>query len=140
MQNVKLIFLDFDGVLHSIAANKHELFCKAPLLNNLLTAHPCEVVISSSWRLHFQLDELRQRLKPPLSNLVVGQTGPREVGRWPRFVEIKNYINLNKPQASWRALDDAINEFPVDCPALIHCDPCEGITETQISALSKWLE
>lgn len=139
MQKEKLLFLDFDGVLHSVVADKHELFSKISLLNNLFATHPCEVVISSSWRLHFQLDELRQRLKPPLSNFIVGQTGPRELGRESRFNEIKKYINANKPQANWRALDDSLEDFPPDCPELIHCDPYEGITEKEIFVLSNWL-
>ena len=139
MQIEKLLFLDFDGVLHSVEASKNELFCKAPLLNNLLTVHPCNVVISSSWRLHFHLNELRQRLQAPMSNLIIGQTGPCEFGRGSRFNEIKNYINLHKSQAIWRALDDSSNDFPIDCPELIHCDPFEGITEQELLELSHWL-
>ena len=139
MQTDKLLFLDFDGVLHSVKAGKHELFRKAPLLNNLLIEHPCQVVISSSWRLYFRLDELRHRLQPPLANLIIGQTGPREERRWSRFTEITKYINANKPQADWRALDDTLNDFPVDCPELVHCDPHEGITAKEIIVLSNWL-
>ena len=139
MSSDKLLFLDFDGVLHSVKANKQELFCKAPLLSNFLRANPCEIVISSSWRLHFSLEELKQRLQPPLANLIVGKTGPCEMGRRSRFAEIQNYISKNKPQANWRALDDSIKDFPVDCPELIHCDPYEGITEKEIILLSNWI-
>jgi hypothetical protein len=139
MNSHKLLFLDFDGVLHSVEASKQELFCKAPLLRNFLSANPCEIVISSSWRLHFSLDELKERLQPPFTNLIVGQTGPREIGRCSRFTEIKNYISKNSPQAIWRALDDSIKDFPIDCPELIHCDPYEGITEKEIILLSNWI-
>ena len=139
MSSDKLLFLDFDGVLHSVEANKQELFCKAPLLSNFLSANPCEIVISSSWRLHFSLEELKQRLQLPLANLIVGKTGPCEMGRRSRFAEIQSYISKNKPQANWRALDDSIKDFPVDCPELIHCDPYEGITEKEIILLSNWI-
>lgn len=139
MDSDKLLFLDFDGVLHPVEANRQELFCKAPLLSNFLSANPCEIVISSSWRLHFSLDELKQRLQPPLANLIVGETGRREMGRWSRFSEIQNYIRKNKPQANWRALDDSIKDFPVDCPELIHCDPNEGMTKKEIILLSNWI-
>lgn len=139
MSSDKLLFLDFDGVLHSVEANKQELFCKAPLLSSFLSVNPCEIVISSSWRLHFSLDELKQRLQPPFASLIVGQTGPREKGLWSRFAEIQNYISKNKPQANWRALDDSVKDFPADCPELIPCDPHEGITAKQIKVLSSWL-
>jgi hypothetical protein len=139
MHSSKLLFLDFDGVLHSVVASKQDLFCKAPLLNNLLTAQSCEIVISSSWRLYFNLDELKGRLPPPVADLIVGLTGPCVAGPWSRYTEIKDYISRKNPQANWRALDDSFIDFPVDCKNLIRCDPNVGITEKEITVLSEWL-
>ena len=85
------------------------------------------------------MEELKERLPRPLANLIVGQTGSREIGPWPRFAEIKNYIIKHKPHANWRALDDAIVDFPVNCPQLIRCDPNVGLTMKEITALSNWL-
>jgi trehalose-6-phosphatase len=137
--NNRLLFLDFDGVLHSTTSASEDLFCRAELLSDLLLEHPCNVVISSSWRFNSDLQDLSKRLPSPLSKLVVGKTGTPETGRWPRYLEIKQYVKVNKPLADWRALDDAFLEFPKDCPELILCHPKYGITQTEINKLKEWL-
>lgn len=135
----KLLFLDFDGVMHSTSASAEELFCRANLLSDLLEKHPCCVVISSSWRFNSDLDLLKKNLPEPISNLIIGKTGPPEFGRWPRYSEIKKYLKTHQPLSEWRALDDAFLEFPESCPELILCSPKHGLTEKEISQLNTWL-
>jgi len=134
------LFLDFDGVLHSTTSAIEDLFCKASLLNDLLSERPCNVVISSSWRFNSDLNNLKSKLPLPLAKLVVGKTGPPEIGRWPRFSEIKQYLKTHRPLADWRALDDAFLEFPKECPELILCHPKHGVTEKEIGSLEAWLK
>jgi hypothetical protein len=38
------------------------------------------------------------------------------------------------------AIDDAINEFPPDCPNLIATKSSQGITKDQIIELKQWLD
>ena len=140
MRSNKLLFLDFDGVLHSTTTSIENLFHRAPLLNELLRELPCPIVISSSWRFNLDLSQIKSKFEEPLSSLIIGKTGPPEIGRWPRYSEIKKYLQLNKPLVDWRALDDSFLEFPADCKELILCNPKSGITEKEILQIRHWLE
>jgi hypothetical protein len=126
-------------VLQSTTTAIEDLFCKASLLNDLLSERPCNVVISSSWRFKSDLNNLKSKLPQPISRLVVGNTGSPEIGRWPRFSEIKQYLKMHRPLADWRALDDSFLEFPKDCSELILCHPKYGVTEKEIASLAAWL-
>ena len=139
MRSNKLLFLDFDGVLHSTTTSIENLFHRAPLLNELLRELPCPVVISSSWRFNLNLSQIQLKFAEPLASLIIGKTGPPEIGRWPRYSEIKKYLMLNKPLTDWRALDDSFLEFPDDCQELILCHPKQGLTEKEIIKLKNWL-
>ena len=140
MRTNKLLFLDFDGVLHSTTTSIENLFQRAFLLNELLIELPCPIVISSSWRFNLELGQIKSKFVEPLSSLIIGKTGPPEIGRWPRYSEIKKYLMLNKPLTDWRALDDSFLEFPDDCQELILCHPKNGLTEKEIMKLRSWLE
>ncbi|MGA1527066.1 MAG: HAD domain-containing protein [Burkholderiaceae bacterium] len=56
------LFLDFDGVLHSMSGYRDEAFCKLPLLEDLISDIEVDIVVSSSWRFQHSLDELRALL------------------------------------------------------------------------------
>ena len=139
MNSNRYLFLDFDGVLHPASTGTKDLFCRAPLLSELLADQPCNVVISSSWRFNSELSHLKSKLPNQLAKLIVGVTGPPEICRWPRYSEIKQYLKKHRPLAEWRALDDALLEFPRDCPELIFCHPRHGITISEITKLASWL-
>jgi hypothetical protein len=135
----KLLFLDFDGVLHNTTSSEGLLFEKLNLLSDVLLEIPCPVVISSSWRFHHELNMLKSYLKP-ISKLIVGTTGDPFIGRFPRYHEIKAYLNLQAPFADWRALDDSFLEFPKLCPELILCKAKTGITQNEMNILTEWLK
>jgi len=134
----KILFLDFDGVLHNTTSSQELLFNKLGLLIDALQEKPCSIVISSSWRFHHNLDQLKKYLNP-ISNLIIGTTGAPYVGRFPRYNEIKAYLNQHAPFADWRALDDSFLEFPKPCPELILCHAKNGFTEKEKMILSQWL-
>jgi len=134
----KILFLDFDGVLHNTTSSPELLFNKMGLLIDALQKNPCSIVISSSWRFHHDLDQLKKYLDP-ISNLIIGTTGVPYVGRFPRYNEIKEYMNQHAPFADWRALDDSFIEFPKICPELILCNAKTGITHNEIKKLVEWL-
>jgi HAD domain in Swiss Army Knife RNA repair proteins len=135
----KILFLDFDGVLHSTTSPPHLLFSKAKLLADLLSKNPCKIIISSSWRFHYEIESIKERLPKPISNLVHGVTGEPHIGKWPRYNEIKNYMIDQNKLADWRALDDSFLEFPNYCDELILCHGKEGIEQKQLNELSIWL-
>ena len=135
----KLLFLDFDGVLHPTSASGPGLLSKAPLLEAIAN-EDCRIILSTSWRFQYSLEELCAKLPEPVSLKVIGKTGAPYIGKHPRYYEIVSYISqLDRKLLEWRALDDAYWEFPVGCPELIRCNPNTGITEREIDLLNHWL-
>ena len=133
----KTLFLDFDGVLHCMAQTSTQPFDRLALIEPLVDVVPFEIVISSSWRFHFELSEIRQRLGR-LRPYVVGTTGEAIIGRHARHREILDYVH-HYQISDWRALDDAHLEFPEDTPELIWCDPRVGVQDAEVAKLRDWL-
>lgn len=136
----KLLFLDFDGVLHPAPGSDELAFNKAEELAQTLIKNPCKVVISSSWRFHHTLEQIKDKLPLPMREFVIDTTGDPHIGKWPRFNEIKNYMVQRNIIANWRALDDGFIEFPFFCEQLIVCNPNTGITLKEMALLEAWLK
>ena len=103
----KLLFVDFDGVLHPTSARGGDRFSRAHLLADACAMVSCDLVISSSWRYGTPLPTLIGYLPPALQRRVIGATGEPFRGPFPRYEEIKAYLRRQRPLAEWRALDDA---------------------------------
>ena len=77
-----VLFLDFDGVLHSEPSLPKEAFSQLPLVEAILREFPSvEVVISSTWRLDWvgdsdaaAVENLRRYFSPDIAQRVVGVT------------------------------------------------------------------
>ena len=82
MARTKLLFLDFDGVLHSTAATAHSPLCLAPQLDQALGEAQCSIDISSSWRFQEPLAALKSKLPPGLARRVIGATGTAHIGAY----------------------------------------------------------
>lgn len=91
---MKLLFLDFDGVLHDgdavsieyegagVSITGEDLFRYVPTLVNELAGYPdVRIAISSSWRRHYPLADLIDRLGP-LGKRVIGATPYTRKGRY----------------------------------------------------------
>jgi len=136
----KLLFLDFDGVLHPSLCGKEEYFLRAPLLSEVLGDCDCGIVISSSWRHHHSVSQLKRFLPPAIADRVVAVTADAVIGRHSRYCEILAYLAGNIAAADWRALDDSRFVYPESCPNLILCDAGRGFQEEQARHLRAWLE
>ena len=134
----KLLFLDFDGVLHPTHFAGESPFSRAHLLEETLSVFSPKIVISSSWRFTHHLEKMHKTVPAFIASLMIGATGAAVVGKHPRFTEIQNFLQGYGP-ADWRALDDSYWEFPSNCSKLIRCNPNTGITERQILELSQCL-
>lgn len=134
----KLLFLDFDGVLHPTHFAGEAPFSCAALLEEPFSTFSPKIVVSSSWRFTHNLEKLQKTMPTFISKLIIGTTGAAVVGKHPRFTEIQNYLQGYGP-ADWRALDDSYWEFPNPCSRLIRCNPNTGVTDRQILGLSQWL-
>ena len=138
MRKEKLLFLDFDGVLHPTHFTGQSPFSRAHLLDETLALFSPKIVISSSWRFTHNLEKLQKTIPNHISSLIIGATGQAVIGKHPRFTEIQNYLR-GYGSADWKALDDSYWEFPNPCPRLIRCNPNTGITDRQILELQQWL-
>ncbi len=134
---MRTLFLDFDGVLHS-TAHGSVLFSQRTMLERVLENADCQIVISSSWRFHAELSQLREYFSKDLQTKVVGVTGEPYIGAYARFHEINAYVSGNDI-TDWRALDDSYWEFPKDCRNLIRCNPNTGLSLTEVNLVKSWL-
>ena len=134
----RLLFLDFDGVLHPTFARPSQWLAHAPALANVLANKQCEVVISSSWRFHYSLEGIRAML-PSLRSRVSHCTGVALACRHARYEEIRAHLALRMEMVDWYALNDSRYEFPEACTRAIFCDPSCGLAEGELRVLHDWL-
>ncbi len=132
------IFLDFDGVLHpadylnfntidgELVLASDARFCWADDLWILIRKFDCHLVIHSSWRNSYTLDQLRQLLPTELGKHVVAVT----VGI-NRHESILAYVEANAVK-SYIILDDAADEFPNECVELLLCHDNMGVSNPEI--------
>lgn len=151
---MRLLFFDFDGVLHPHDAgdvrdvdgmmefvsvrDDAPLFCRLPLLIDALRDHQdVRIVISSSWRRLYERHELRAFL---------GELADRYLAEIPhlaghnRHDEIVCFIRENELETvPWLALDDDPENFPVSCPNVLWTNPETGIEPESVQQLRRWL-
>ncbi|MHB1665944.1 HAD domain-containing protein [Thiomonas sp.] len=135
-----VLFLDFDGVLHAL--DGAEDFRHVPLLATVIAPHAVDLVITSSWKIGYALDEMVERLGPVLGARVVGITPevrPFASGYRQREVEAWQEAS-HRRTAHWLALDDDPQLFDPDCPNLLLCDGRTGFTEQDALKLTDWLK
>jgi hypothetical protein len=135
--STKVLFLDFDGVLH-LTTHGSTLLSQLPLLEFALEGCDYTMVISSSWRFHMEMEDLKKHFSSSVQNKIVGVTGDAYIGAYARFHEINAYV-LQHGIKDWRALDDSYWEFPQGCSQLIRCNPNTGLTQREVKVLSEWL-
>ncbi len=136
----KILYLDFDGVLHPVDAAKsvmtddgikvegEELFRWNDKLKNILDQHKdISIVISSSWRYLHSMDEMKSRLGD-LSSYVEDIVA-KERGN--RFDLISKDFE-SRGADSFIVLDDDVYAFPENCEQLIACDADIGISDEEV--------
>jgi hypothetical protein len=146
---IMIIFLDFDGVLHSrdIDDDKY-LFSRVSLLWKILRDCPgVDVVFSTSWRNTYQFYELIDFVTygggEDLEHRFIGATPSivrdpmsNSTGAGRREQECRLWLLGNGHQKSpWIAIDDSAVFFTDDCPALYLVDKETGLTEVDVTNL-----
>ena len=138
-----IVFLDFDGVLHSEPCARDELFCHLPLFEEVLREYPAvQAVISSAWRLVYRrrpISRLRQHFSPDVAGRIIGVTpdyrraneamAPNGLGLFTRQWECVDWLRAHRPAGTpWLAIDDRDYLFAPCCGNLILCDSAVGFT------------
>jgi hypothetical protein len=154
VHQTRVIFLDFDGVLHppkaiagarppltptQIRAGWPQTFQHLPLLVQLLQGHAdVGVAVSSSWRLFLTEHELEQLLHP-IKDWYVGALHPRMTQR---DEAITQWLSEHKV-VDYVVLDDVprfFSGYPSQWPQLIVCNAALGIADIQVQQrLQAWL-
>ena len=139
----KIVCLDFDGVLHPTAESRCRLdvthFGWLPHLKRLLVSHPdVEILIHSTWRHRFNLEELRSLLGDALGPRVAAAT-PHGDDRW---LSIQTWAAEQTAALDLLILDDAPAEFPAPMPfTLVVCNPAQGVSDSCVQqSIQRWLE
>ena len=138
MASQRILFLDFDGVLHPDPPHSAApLICRAPLLRRWLECHPqVGVVISSTWRLKRSLPEL-QALFPKWGDRIVGITPDIPQESYQRQHECESWMRDNAdPWTPWIALDDRLWNFRPFEKRLVLTDRTTGLTDTDLVRLT----
>lgn len=152
----KTLFLDFDGVFHSVDAAGlifqgrdmdiiGDVFTFQSILVDLIQEHDIDIVIHSSWRNYFDLDEIKDRwLLPAIRSRVVGVT-QKGAGRAESIAE---YLD-DRGIEDFLILDDTLDSFLLFAagegrdllPNLVLCDEHLGISDAKVQQKIKaWLE
>jgi hypothetical protein len=115
----RLLFLDLDGVLRRSTSPLYALDRDLVAnLESLLRAFPdVSVVITSSWREAFGLDEIRRRFSADIRERIVGGTpSSRSRDGFYRHREVLAYMKAKAVGAWWVAVDDDREHYPVEAP------------------------
>lgn len=135
--DMRVLFLDFDGVLHPAKSELDaERFCWLPLLEALLATHKdIAVVVHSTWRYEYRDEELRELLGK-VGELVVGSAP-----RGPREQAIESVLQANKGRlTSYLVLDDAPDEFTQGKLNALFVDGSVGVSDPTVQeAIAAWL-
>lgn len=140
MKLAKILFLDFDGVLHATSGPGDVMrqFVWLPIFKDLIAGRQgVRIVIHASYRRTSPPDFLRERLGFG-EDVCLGVTNPR-LERWE---SIKSWVKGRPWVDSFRILDDQALEFPDPPPQqLILCDGRRGLSDERVQAAIKdWLK
>ncbi|CDM42352.1 MULTISPECIES: HAD domain-containing protein [Pseudomonadaceae] len=152
----RLLFLDFDGVLHPDAVYltsrgvelraEGVLFMWAPLLVGALAPHQdVQIVLSTSWARNLGFHRARSVLPAELQSRVIGATWHSAMGRgWPDFIpwdvqtrheQIQAHLSRLSVPTNWIAIDDDDRGWAeADRDRLILTDPNQGLSAPETLA------
>lgn len=136
-----IIFLDFDGVLHPVGTPVRGpgVFARKGLFEGTLRTlglESIEIVISSTWRLAIPLQKLKKLFSPDVAARIIGKTADAEEPEdYPRYDEIRAWLESNGARKNWIAIDDDPERFPPRLSNVVFTDPLVGFDERAAEAL-----
>jgi hypothetical protein len=144
-----ILFLDFDGVLNVPSHYGNEMFEMSRLkrLEALVLAYDLQVVISSSWRETFSLDDIKGFMSDSsICNRIIGVTPIVNQGKNPPYAfgirqrEVEQWMEENGYAGKWVALDDDHRIFDLGCENLVKCEFSDGFDEDAGRRLEDYLK
>ncbi len=147
---MKVIFLDFDGVISTQRMRYHLDEEKMLLVKEICDKTGAKIVITSSWRRHTLEDTIRHitskeeekgRIPFLMPELIVGiteriyafpYTNKEKHYRVPRGVEIDIYLKNNRDIENYVILDDDNDMLVEQLPHFIQTHPIKGILKEDV--------
>ena len=71
---INIIFLDFDGVIHSVNEKHTNEFNRISYIEHIVKNTNAKIVISSDWRFVYTLDAIKKHLLPSLMDYIIDET------------------------------------------------------------------
>jgi hypothetical protein len=135
-----IIFLDIDGVLRRKGSppDKFEGCCLNVFEKSLTELGSFSIVISSTWRLAYSLEQIRCGFCSEIRPFIIDST-PVSTGRteFERYEEISIWRTENRQTSTpWVAIDDDDTLYPKHAP-LIKVDATKGFDEACANQLLK---
>ena len=139
---IRILFLDIDGVLRRKGA---PLYALEPDLcarfERVVRAVPgVQIVVTSSWREAFSLDEIREHFVASVARRIVGVTpSARLRDDFDRYREVKAYLKRHDgADVRWVAVDDDPENYPPGAPVVM-VDPEVGLDDVAAAELVRRL-
>lgn len=147
---MKTVFLDFDGVLHPEFCHESKHFCCLPILEHVLReVRDLDVVVTSTWRLHVPLVDLRSHFSPDIALRLVGVTNqlsqlkdvPEPLIGYPREAECHAWLRAHdRIVFPWLAIDDRPWLYRPFNRSLFLVDGKTGLTQAMAEELVERLQ
>ena len=132
----RIVFLDIDGVLTHEASNYHLDSACLARLDDLLVATRAELILTSSWRDTYGINETQSRLAR--AGLRCRLAGAVPACPWgSRTDEIETYLHSSAPEA-FVILDDVLVE-PRLRSHLVLTDDFVGLTDADVTLARRLL-
>ena len=135
---MRVIFVDFDGVLHEARGDipESQHFEWLPILVELIAPHvDVGVAVHSSWRHMHTDDELRQFMRP-LAERYIGPVPPGDRER-----SIRAFLKQMPQVRDYLVIDDTASEFSrIRGRRLVICDSQTGLSDSDAQLrVTDWL-
>lgn len=126
-----ILLLDFDGVTHPQPCFHDNVFCRLHLIESVLRERELrdvQIVLSTSWREHYSLDDMREFFSNDIQARVIGVTpnitklanDTGQPAEFERERECLAWMKTNRPPGTpWLAIDDRPEWFSPDCENLL---------------------
>lgn len=133
-----ILFLDFDGVLNIPGHYGKSMFVPEYLarLEKIAIDHDLKIVISSSWRETFKLEDIRDFFSEnSLPERIIGCTPVVAQNKWPPYIreirqlECQKWMDDNNYTGLWVAIDDDKRIFEDRCTNLVETEFKYGLNE-----------
>jgi uncharacterized protein (DUF1499 family) len=152
----KVLFIDFDGVLnnrnHWFLVAAEEIDYENPSshlsetligrLNKIVESTNCNVVISSAWRYHHSLADLKKFLKEKgfkHSEKVIDVT--KNISPRNREIEVEEWLTRHSDVTKFAIVDDVEFFFPETYPKeFVQTNADDGLTENNVKRVIEILK